>query len=145
MYKCRWFRIYELVPSEVYYRAGKTNRVESLWYLFDNRILITADWLRTTYGKMLANTWYWEGRHQYRGWRPWSCPIGAEWSQHKFGRALDLIPLETTAEKIRQDIIKSPWDFIFQHITCIENEISWLHMDCRNWDKSENGLLIVKP
>ncbi|KKM14746.1 hypothetical protein LCGC14_1702990, partial [marine sediment metagenome] len=66
--------------------------------------LYTADQIREHYGKMAANTWWWGGAHQYRGFRPFDCIIGAYLSQHKFGRGLDLVPAECSAKEIREDI-----------------------------------------
>ena len=88
---------------------------------------------------MIANTHHWGGAHQYRGWRSGDCEIGAKYSQHKFGRALDLVPAEVTAEEIRQDIKLRKRGNIFQYITCIEDGVGWLHFDTRNY----KGLLII--
>ena len=136
-----WFKIYELVPRDTYALYPEYR----LWWLFDRNIIITANRIRERYGKMLANTWWWNGKHQYRGWRPWDCPVGAELSQHKFGRALDLEPVEVTAEEIREDILKDPWDDDFKLITCIELKVSWLHYDTRNWEKELKGILQIAP
>jgi len=137
-YVPKHFQPYELVPKAVFERFE--NSLYRIWWLFDSRMLFTADAIRERYGKMIANDWFWGGSNQYRGWRPWDCGIGAELSQHKFGCALDLIPVETTAEEIRKDIRKGD-DLLFKYITCIEENVSWLHFDCRNYD----GLLIVNP
>ncbi len=135
-YTTKFFKLYELVPKATYELLK--NRPWVIWQLFDERILYSADRIRKRYGKMLANTWYWGGGHQYRGWRPHDCDVGAVYSQHKFGRAIDLEPIEVTAEEIRQDIKKGE---NFRYITCIEENVSWLHIDVRNY----KGLLIVKP
>jgi len=64
-------------------------------------------------------------------------------SQHKFGRAGDSVPLETTAERIRRKMINDPSHYKF--ITCIEKDVSWLHFDCGNRDTGTNAIKIVKP
>jgi hypothetical protein len=132
----KYFKPYELVPKATYELLK--NRPWVIWQLFDPRVLHVADAIRRRYGKMTANTWYWKGRHQYRGWRPARCKVGATYSQHRFGRALDLVPGEATAEEIRQDIMDGD---NFQYITCIEAVVHWLHFDVRNY----KGLLIVTP
>lgn len=134
----KWFEPYELVPRATYELFEKRNELYKIWWLFDPRILLVGDRIRKRYGKMVANTWWWEGRHEYRGWRPPNCPIGAELSQHKFGRAEDLVPIECTAVEIREDIKTGE---NFGYVTCIEQDIRWLHVDCRNY----RGLLIVTP
>lgn len=137
-YVPKYFQIYELVPKSTYELFEHERRLNQLWWLFDPRILKAADRIRERYGKMVANTWWWGGQHQYRGWRPPGCNVGARYSQHRFGRALDLIPTVVSVEEIRRDI-KAGENFGF--ITCIEDDVSWLHIDCRNYQ----GLLIVHP
>ena len=138
-----YFELYELLPPNIYnqYHAhpGK------LWGMFDDRLLKTLHNLRHRYGKMVMNTWYWGGVYKERGWRPWNTLTGAQFSQHKFGRAGDPIPVEISAEDIRQDILKDPFHPDFEHITCLEMNISWLHIDVRNHDKKKNGILLIYP
>ena len=143
-YKPDHFELYELLPRNFYMQHSKKSHT-ILWGLFDERILWTADQIRKKYGKMSANTWYWGGRHQYRGFRPFDCTIGSEFSQHKWGRGVDLDPKECSPEEIRQDIKDDKYPDIFKYITCIEDfkGMSWIHLDCRNWNKEKNGLLIV--
>ena len=98
--------------------------------LWDKRILITADRIRKRYGPILINTYCFGGNHQYRGWREFDCPVGADYSQHKFGRALDMEPVKVTVEEIREDIRKGGRsDPVFQLIGRVENRTSWLHID----------------
>jgi len=144
MYKPKYFSLREVLPQN-FYANNKPIRGEKLWLLFDPRILQTADLLRERYGTLIANTWAWGGTHQFRGFRPFNCGIGAEFSQHKFGRALDLIPKHVSSEEIRRDIIAQPNGANYKYITAIETDISWLHIDCRNWDKAQHGLNAFKP
>ena len=94
---------------------------------------------------MSVNTWHWGGSSEYRGWRPWDCGVGAFLSQHKFGKALDLLPTEITSEKIRKDIKKDQNQNEFKYITCIEDNVIQLHLDVRNWNRTKHGILIIKP
>jgi hypothetical protein len=137
----KYLKLYEVLPRDTYYSLEASGKLDTWgWRLFDPRILWTADRLRTLYGKMLCNTWFWEGQHQFRGWRPGDARVGATYSQHKFGRALDLV-FDISVYDIRRDIKANKWPVMFQYITCIEDGVGWLHIDCRNYD----GLLIVKP
>jgi hypothetical protein len=135
----KFFQPYELVPRTTYELLK--NKPWMIWQLFDPRTLYVGDKIRRRYGKMIANTWYWGGKHQYRGWRGLRCTVGGKRSQHRFGRAQDLVPVEVTLEEIWADI-EAGQDF--GHITCIEKssskrKVSWLHHDERNY----KGLLIV--
>jgi len=145
-YVPKYFKPYELLSEHLYTkltRGGWSD--ERIWQVFfDPRTLAVNDLLRKRYGKMIANTWWHPalvdkyGFHQYRGFREPACSIGAKWSQHRFGRASDLDPVEVTVEEIRHDIKNGE---NFHHITCIEENVSWLHHDERNY----KGLLIVYP
>lgn len=128
-YRPEFFQLHELVPKDVYQDYPE----HILWSVFDPYILMTADGLRRRYGKMVANTWYWGGLNQFRGWRPPWCSIGAPLSMHRFGRAIDLDPVEVTAEEIRDDMRRLP-DIIlaFKYITRVEDKVSWLHVDRAN-------------
>lgn len=138
-----YFELYELVPPDVYQRY--ISHPHLLWGIFDDRLLRTISKLRFRYGSMVMNTWHWGGSHSERGWRHPDTITGATLSQHKFGRAGDLIPQETSAERIRQDIIAAPWHPDFEFITCIEMDIPWLHIDTRNRNKKRHGLLLIYP
>lgn len=134
----KYFELYELLPQDFYINYKNNNNI---WFCFDGRILETVDRLRARYGRLIANDWYWGGQNQYRGWRPFNCEVGAKLSQHKFGRAIDLIPKEITVDEIRNDIKKNyESDDTFRYITCIEDGVGWLHVDCRYY---KYGLLII--
>jgi len=142
-YVPKYFQPYELVPRETYELYERQGKLGQIWWLFDPRTLVVGDLIRKRYGKMIANTWWWGGRHHYRGYRPPGCHVGAERSQHRFGRAQDLVPSEVTVEEIWADI-EAGEDFHW--ITCIEKsssmtKVTWLHHDERNY----KGLLIVYP
>lgn len=145
MYKPEFFEIYELVPELLHDRYDKLHELEKLWLLFDDRVLITADLFRHRFGKMICNTWKWGGESSQRGYRLWNTTVGAELSQHKFGRALDLVPTEVTAEEIRQDIIAHPFREEYGLIKAIETDISWLHFDVRNHKLADGGIYYFKP
>lgn len=124
----KYFQLHELVPEKIYRQYE--NEQYKLWWVFDPRLLKAHDLMRQRYGRMVANTWYWGGKHQYRGWRPPECIYGSRLSQHRFGRALDTVPLDVTVEEIRTDIIGGE---NFLYITEIELDVAWLHAGCRNY------------
>jgi hypothetical protein len=131
-----------------------------IWRLMDDRILWTAVELRKRFGVMHINSWLWGGSSQYRSFRPIlelldkkrycllndsKALIGTFTSQHCFGRAIDASFRDYTAEEIREDVKKHPKEKVYQFITCIENNVSWFHFDCRSWDKDKYGILYVNP
>jgi len=141
MYLPNFFKPFELLPRELFCRTKKPDGLLSV--LFDDRILKAADRLRDQYGPMQANDWFWGGPNQFRGFRPFDCPVGAKLSQHKFGRAIDLLPLDAPVDDIRSDLIEHP-AIAGGLVTCIEADVPWLHIDCRNHNP-ENGLLVIRP
>lgn len=125
------FTAKELVPKALYnkYKSRGDN-----WFwqtLFDERLLQVIDAIRSQFGPMTINDWSWGGNNQYRGFRPPSCGIGATLSQHRFGRAADLIPKSIHPDKIRDDIIKEQHDEVWKLVGALEMDISWLHVDVR--------------
>jgi len=149
-YKPKNFSLQEMLPRDYYKRYSYVG--DKLWGIFDERILKTSQALRKRYGPIIMNTWHMSpekkaryGNHQWRGFRDCSCTIGASRSQHRFARGNDHVFLKITAEEVRQDILADPFHEDFKYITCIEAEVPWLHADCRNWDKENNGILVVNP
>ncbi len=137
MYKCKYFKIYELVPPGIYKLRG-----EKAWQLLDERALIMQDKLRERHGPATINDWFWGGNFKYSGYRPPSCKIGSKLSQHRFGRGFDPKFKNTDAETVRKDILENPQ--VYPYITSIELGIKWVHNDTRNYDDT-NGILTFKP
>jgi hypothetical protein len=140
MYTPKHFSIEELVPPQM---THIDKNVISTF--FDDRALKTIDMLRDRYGPVIINDWKFGGSNYYRGFRPYTTSIGAEYSQHRLGRAFDCKFKYISVEEVRNDIKFDPFKREFQHITCIEDNVSWLHFDVRNWNKKLLGLLVVKP
>jgi uncharacterized protein YcbK (DUF882 family) len=130
MYKPRYFTWQELMPYAEY---------EPYWLiLMDERILITLDAIRTHYKRpVTVNNWHRGGQFSMRGFRPMTGNVGAKYSQHRFGRAVDFDVAGIPAEQVRNDIRFG----LFPLITCIEKNVNWVHIDVRNCTR----LLEVSP
>lgn len=137
------FDLYELFSKSFYFEHD--GHPQRLWNVFDDRLLYSIDRIRKRFGQMVANDWYWGGANQYRGWRPTDCDVGAELSQHKYGRAIDLKPVNVSVDDIRNIILANPFHEDFKYITCLEMGVSWLHMDVRNHNKLKHGILLIYP
>lgn len=143
------FKLQEFFPKE-FYRKTYPILGNRMWTLIDNRILWTADALRNKYGSMIINDWLWrkEGRsNNYRGFRPNDCEIGATFSQHRFGRALDCKFVNVDTKKIIDEIAYSEYgQFIeYKYITTVELNVTWLHVDVRNHAISKYGIKLITP
>lgn len=156
MYIPKYFSLEEFFSEEFLYDHGKH---EKLWRLMDERLLWTADQLRKRYGTMILNDYKWRGRNQLRGYRSvkdlldkyhviQSGQVRAEFStftsQHCFGRALDAKFSKYRVGDVRVEILAEQDREEFQFITAVEMDVSWLHIDVRNWDKKVNGILTFK-
>jgi hypothetical protein len=104
----------------------------------DDRILMMADAIRDYFMEAVTINDY--GKEmQYRGFRTPNCKEYKQYSQHSFGRAIDLDITGKNADEVRKIILDSPDKFSF--ITCIEIGVPWVHIDCRNCV----AVLQVKP
>ena len=129
--KSKSFIIQELVPEHIYIKRG-----EKAWELIDDRLIKMIDVLKAKFpkGTMTINNWKWGGDRMWSGLRTPESKYYSETSQHSFGRAIDCIFSEYSAQKVRTYIIDNPG--LFPYITGIEdyNGMSWVHIDVRNSD-----------
>jgi len=123
MYKCKYFRIHELVPEEL-----MTMPEDYLWSLFDPNLLIVIDRLRLYFNKPITiNNWKSGGQFKWRGYRTNSCKIGAKGSLHRSGKGLDFDVKGIPAEEVRK-IIKENYK-MFPEIGRMEKDVNWVHID----------------
>lgn len=127
IYKCVHFAIHELVPRRIFEARG-----EKAWQLLDVNALITLDRLREKYGPITVNNYYWGGEREWSGLRTPNSPFYSLTSQHTYGRAFDCLFAETTADKVRTDLLINPNGLVAEFINTIEMGTSWLHFDTRN-------------
>lgn len=122
------FLVQELLPPDVYAARGDASA-----QLIDIRIVNVAQWLRDNLGKAITiNNWNSGGQYKESGLRNFETSTGAKWSQHKYGRALDLKVNGMDSEAVRQ-YIRTNWATLKNiGLTCIEKDTpSWVHIDCR--------------
>lgn len=125
-YRCKHFKIQELVSRKVYKDRG-----DKAWELLDPRALETLDTLRDNLGVSLTvNDWSWGGGRQNSGLRMPGTKYYSRYSQHSFGRAFDVISSHVTADYMREHILNN--EHLYPHIGSIELGVSWLHFDVRN-------------
>ncbi len=133
-YKCKHFCIYELVDRYTFEKFG-----EDAWMFLQQKALMSIDGIREFFSELkgkdvpvTVNNWYWAGGLQYRGLRPVYYTSGATHSQHRFGNSFDLDVKGVSAEDVRKEILANKDNELLKYITCIETNISWVHVDCRN-------------
>lgn len=137
------------------------NDTSRIWRLVDYRILWTMDALREYFGvPVTMNDYLWGGGNKYRGFRSYDELVDTVYlrktgvirpkfssftSQHTLGRAADSKFRNIPAEEIRNDIRANPDAIRYQYITAVEDEVSWLHIDVRNWETTTSGILFFNP
>lgn len=98
---------------------------EGSWRFLDTMLLacllvIRRDILQC---EMIVN----DSQHDERGYRCIHCEEGADWSGHRFGKAVDAIPKGMTAQQAR-DRIKANAHLLPCPIR-MEKDVNWLHFD----------------
>ena len=89
----RFFQPQELVPKKVHTLFTVK---EHIYRLFDERLLITLDFVRELFTPHLAgrglvcNNWARGGGFHNRGWRPRTSTVGAPMSTHRTGEGCDV-------------------------------------------------------
>lgn len=146
IYYPKYFRLYELLPPEVYTIEDMTAKepyMQKGWALMDSKLLETIDVIRDIVGyPLICNTWYQDGSRRYSGYRTMGCTTGVAKSQHKLGKAVDLICPYMTAEEMRQVIIANK-DRLPYPIR-IEDGVNWLHIDVKDMDYKGEKIYLFK-
>jgi hypothetical protein len=114
------------------------------WFI-DARLIDYLEFIRSRFGVVHVNDWYWGGSYDARGFRASYQMEGASMSQHRYGRAVDTTFASVTPQEVREDI-KTNWKALYKPlgVTCIEDEINWVHTDMRHIP-DQKELLIVRP
>jgi hypothetical protein len=142
-YTSKHFCVQEYIPPEIYSEKGEKSIL-----LMDDRILKTDDSIREFFNvPIIMNTW-WNDKlikqFKYRrnsGFRNFNCTEGSKYSQHKYGRASDKLLVGLNIKEVIKEIIKNRK--LFPYIAVIEDNVSWLHTDCRCLD--ETNIRLINP
>lgn len=127
----------EYIPKGLYVKYS--GRPHILIGALDKRLIESDQKLRDVFGSVLINNWWTGGNRNWSGIRTPDSSYYSPTSQHSFGRASDKI-FKAPAAEVRE-YIKKNWKQL--GITCIEENVGWVHSDVRWWDKDE--LLLVYP
>jgi len=131
MSRCKYFKIEELVSKETF----DLIKEDTLWKLFDAKLLVTIDALKEKFpeGTMSINTWKWQGDRNQSGLRTKDSEDYSATSQHSLGKAIDCIFSDYDEDSVRQYVINNPDEF--PYIKGIELNVSWCHFDVRSSDR----------
>jgi hypothetical protein len=65
-------------------------------------------------------------------------------SQHRFGRGFDLDVEGLHPDEVRGVIRVNASNRHFMHINCLEENVNWVHFDCRNIP-GELRIMMINP
>lgn len=137
------FDIREFVSEYIYTRFGGAAQT-----FIDPRLVHAAEWLRVKLDvPLIANDWHNGGHFQSRGYRQPDSSVGATFSQHKFGRALDLSSPKMSCADMYAFILAHEKEALENHITTLEDireTKTWLHISCQ-WNPVSDKILIIRP
>jgi hypothetical protein len=139
------FSVEEFIPKDTFKTLGARSIV-----LLDDRIIHVAQALREVYGSANINEWLWGANANFRGWRPfWLEKDGdtefAEYSQHKFGRAIDLNFFSVSNNIVREEIRENQKFWYNIGIRRVENDTTHLHVDVGESGKIGEIYFFDKP
>lgn len=139
-YKPKYFELYELLPPELYtydMMVSEEARERAFANYFDTKLLETIDVVREIIGlPLICNTWFQDGNRRNSGFRTQQCEVGVAQSQHKLGKAVDLICHKMSAEDMRQKIEANKDKLPYQ--IRIERGVNWLHIDTKGSDSKRD-------
>lgn len=140
MKKAKYFGIKELISRACYEKFG-----EKAWALFDEKAIITLDWIRENIGKPITvNDWAWGGLQQHRGYRWEDCHIGAAFSSHKEGKAFDFSVKGMTDNEVKDWLDEHERELPFKIRIEEEDTNAKVHFDVRKHDCDSN-IYYFKP
>ena len=137
----KFFVVQEFIDRETYKRCGDNSIV-----LMSDEMIYTAVAIRNiSQTPVMLNSWHTGGANQYRGYRPWDCPIGARFSMHKYGRAIDFKIVGWTTPKIRGWLIENHKNF--PYIKRIEKDDGQdrVHVDNKVIKGHEDTIILFNP
>ena len=155
----RYFSVEEIFSPYVVSLHTRANSVDDqIWRLMDDRILRTIVDMRSHFGvPFYINDYLFGGDMKQRGYRHFlelvdittlnnmlqsdkissidqiKSTFSSFTSQHCHGRAIDFTVQGFSAEEIRQDIKNNKTATRYKYIAAVENNVSWVHIDCRPW------------
>jgi len=123
------FNIEEFVDKDTYNKF----KWDSIWFI-DHRLIKIAQTLRNQFGSITINNWSSGGNRNWSGLRTKKSSYYTPYSQHSFGRAMDMIFNDFTADEIREEIKNNEEYWFGLGIRAIEKNVNWVHIDVRHTD-----------
>ena len=136
----KYFKAQEFVSPKIYDIFGELS-----WNFISPVMVEAANFIRDKAGVMVLINGV---NYQYSGYREYDCPIGAKYSEHKFGRAIDIKLKYMTGRDIFNFVMKFEDELIAIGVTRIEDPEytkTWLHLDCKPGGLVNGRIHVFKP
>lgn len=147
MYKCKYFKIQELVCPHVYKKYG-----DKAWEFFNKEFLKDLDTIREVLEvPIVINNWHIKGSYKESGNRCQLCSIVAKkivnkelnMSMHNLYQAFDLKPKGLEIKKAVEMVMDNVHRFkVIKRIENPDYTLTWLHIDTKGHHK---GIRIFNP
>jgi len=140
------FEIEEFLTPEDYKIVSSSKDPYTEFYkLVDPKIVDLAIFYREFFGKqIIINNWLYKGTYTLRGKKPFNATVGAEYSQHKIGRAFDCDVKGLSSSQVRKIIKNNQALFYSKGLRRVENGVTWLHSDIKE-TKLINKIYFFNP
>lgn len=136
------FKLESFIPPDLIKVFGQ-NSVEFLDPVLISLADFVCDFFRAN---VTINNWSSGGNLSLRGFRPPDTTTGAKYSQHKFGRAMDINVEGKTPVEVYDIILANEKQFMNAGLTVMEDSRfcpTWTHIDIRY--TGNDFIRIVKP
>lgn len=140
----RHFHITELVDKATYENLAERS-ILMLNPILTNAIDELRDYLNTP---IVVNNWNTGGNLQYRGFRPSYCEIGATYSQHRLGNAIDFHCPRLPITDLKHWISTHSgllYALGFRAVEDFSFTKTWIHLDVRPITLKSQKLQVIKP
>lgn len=141
----KYFQLEEFVYPELFQQRG-WSAIKSV----DSRIISSATQIREYTGFcLIINDWAWNPKgFELRGVRPFETKIGAEFSNHKYGRAIDFDLYEKgkriESDEVREIVKQMKAAGKLFSITGMELGVNWCHIET-SFSRHPEKIYLFKP
>lgn len=138
------FTAKEFVPKEIWdvYKEGSVQFISK--FQVDVAMLVRQCTQKFTY----VNTWHInKNGHNYRGFRPRNCKVGAKFSLHKTSDALDFNVQGMSTKAVHRLIMANHdlfWNIGVRRLEDPAFTTTWVHVDNKN-SPGQTKIIVFKP
>lgn len=136
------FYLDELIGPYTYHLEGHSLAAKA--GSIDGRLIEDLEIIREHLNKpVTVNDWYNGGRYTDSGLRGVTSKIGSPFSQHRFGRAVDIKVKGMLSLEVKKEIMKIEHRLHTTRMEHHDNSPTWVHLDLKPTGKE--GIYVFRP